>query len=376
MKKYFIGMSVLALAACGGGGSGGGAIVDSGIAPMELGTQYSRVACNQTRTECRGINTDSRGNIIVAAQRFSTQNLARATTTHGQVRVNDENWDIFYADDIDMNVLYTPGKIAKQTFIVGDDGKIEGLKWSGDEHVAEYVPGVFLSGMEYIGNNKFSLKSPESSGTAEYANYADLHFANFGVVKLRNMVWDGYDIGDGNMDVPFAGGYDVLKQNPAGDLANQVITYTGTARGMVEYAGTMSSDAAQDYLNITANGATLELDTTGAGVVETFTGNFVDSNDPSKHWYTVQATKNNGVISYNFSGDNNTGRDRFNIDGTHPTIQKFETGYYSDIKNEAAEASGLFQYQEMIDPTLTDNNSNPQIEENNKTIYFGFGGKN
>jgi hypothetical protein len=228
-----------------------------------------------------------------------------------------------------------------------------------------------LSGMQYTGDNKFSLKSFESDGTLEFENYDDLRFANFGVVKLRDMEWTGHDVGAGNMDIPFAGGYDVLKQNP---IANQTTTYTGTARGMVEYAGTSAYSGndtrnVQDYLNITAEGATLTVDTTGENVVETFAGNFVKTEDTSKQWYTITATNNNGSINYGFTGSNGTGDTKFDMDGANATIKRFDTGYYSDKKDEATEASGLFQYQERI------NAENVAIEENNKTVYIGFGGK-
>lgn len=376
MKKLTILTSVLALAACGGGA---GVAPMANVTPMNLGSQYSRIACNSDRSECRGVTVDSNGNTTLSEARFASKRLSRAASTHGNIAVGNEQWDLFYADDIDMNVIYSPGedKVATQTFILDSKGNITGLKWSGDEEVAEFVPGVVLSGMKYIGDNKFSLKSSESDGTLDFENYGDLNFANFGVVKIQNMKWTGHDVGEGNMDIPFAGGYNVLKQNPTENLADQTITYTGTARGMVEYAGTKTSDAAQDYLNITANNATLTLDTTGANVVETFAGNFVKTEDPSKHWYTITAINDNGAINYVFTGNNETESDRFDIAGTNHTVQMFKTGYYSDKKDTASEASGLFQYQEIIDPALKEHpgDESPMIQENNKTIYFGFGGK-
>ena len=384
MKKLTILTSVLALAACGGGSGGGSSIAPRAtVTPMDLGSQYSKVACNSDRSECRGVTVDSNGNTTLSEARFASKRLARAATTHGNIAVGNEQWDLFYADDIDMNITYSPGRLAKQTFIVDDNGNITGLKWSEDEEVADFVPGVVLSGMKYIGDNKFSLKSGKDDGTLEFENYGDLNFANFGVVKIRDMKWwnaeenKWHDVGEGNMDIPFAGGYNVLKQNPTEDLSGQTITYTGTARGMVEYAGTKTSDPAQDYLNIIANNATLTLDTTGANAKETFAGNFVKTEDQSKQWYTITATKDNGVVNYVFTGENQTGSDRFNMSGTNQTIKTFDTDYYSDKKDTAAEASGLFQYQEIIDPSLKEHpeSENPMIQENNKTMYIGFGGK-
>jgi hypothetical protein len=371
MKKLTILTSILALAACGGGSGGGSGAARTSVYPIDLGGQYSKIACKSDRSECRGVTVDSDGNSVVSDARVASGRLSRYATTHGNIAVGNEQWDLFYADDIDMNIIYSPGKLAKQTFIVDSQGNITGLKWSGGSEVAKFVPRVVLSGMQYTGDNKFSLKSFESDGTLEFENYDDLRFANFGVVKLRDMEWTGHDVGAGNMDIPFAGGYDVLKQNP---IANQTTTYTGTARGMVEYAGTSAYSGndtrnVQDYLNITAEGATLTVDTTGENVVETFAGNFVKTEDTSKQWYTITATNNNGSINYGFTGSNGTGDTKFDMDGANATIKRFDTGYYSDKKDEAAEASGLFQYQERI------NAENVAIEENNKTVYIGFGGK-
>lgn len=391
MKKTIYLTSLLALTACATGGGSGPSERNPIPRDADIGMAH-QLLCNENSGICIPINKE--GQLQESRTATISKTMSRESTTkmkpspfEGEYS-SDNGWGVLDSDNINMNIIFSPGKLSNQTFVVNSAGDITGLKWSGGEVSENDIPNVMLNVMEYLGNNTFSLDSSNSSGTMEYISYYaesekgnpkqskenedKLNFSNFGVMRIKNFYSGGEYLG--NADIPFAGGFEKAKQIPGEKgLQNKTITYTGKSQGMVEYA--YDKNKPSEFLNISDDNATLVLDTTD-GIKETFTANYVKTDDPSEQWHSLTVSKTNGAgTTYTFSGTPTTDS-KFTMrnGGNNPEAENkmakiFETGYYNGNQGQPGEAVGLINYQEQID-TQTES-----IRGNNRTMTVGFGMK-
>lgn len=259
---------------------------------------------------------------------------------------NQTNWNNFYEQnhyreytlgDVKFETMITPGQVDTMKFFVKEDGQIEGIAFAaGEGNTLEHIPNRWLSKIDRTTDNKFRT---EDGADMEYNTYADdlnLRYTDFGVI--------GIDYQGDHFDAPFIAGYEDKKiiTMPEGETQ-----FTGIAKGTVEYA----SGENNDYLPIADNSATLTFN----NGTETLHANF-------NNWYEVSISKTGMNLDTQHTQD-----EHFILNNENPTYSYFNANYYGD-NNTPSEATALFQYQEKINPS-------EDIQNNNKTVYIGFGGK-
>ena len=250
--------------------------------------------------------------------------------------------------DTKFKTMVTPGHVDSFKFFVDGTGKITGIAFvEGEEGSLRHIPQEWLSEISRTGGNTFQ----KDSAVMNYESYArtlGLKYADFGVISIDY----SEDNGVSHFDAPFIAGY---QQKEIATMPDGETVFTGIAKGTVEYAGAESS-----YLPIVDESATLTYD--NATNTTTLAADFAN-------WYDVSIVKHSDdSIDMNLNTAH-TSDTRYTLDGANPTVKLFDAAFYGD-NNVPSEANALFQYQEKID------SENPNIENNNKTLYIGFGGTN
>ncbi len=336
MKKYVFLTSILALAACGGGGHHHHDYSMPAI-PAENAIRASDVASNGTLTAMASeIGVDANGNQII---------LARGAT--GTVVRDGVEYTAYRLDDVDFEVLSTPGDTQDLRFTVDKNGRIDGIRF-------ENAPKMVRTG----DTDKFTGNGAE----AQYISYSKdlgLKYADFGTVHITPA-----QAGQAAYDRIFAGGYDI-KEIDDDNIASDAV-FTGTAKGVVTNGTTGTSAQLEDKnASLAFNKATGN---------ETLNASF-------DNWYDMNVTKTKAGITATFDEAGKTIANDVKFaqapsanlpEGVTNSFNNlseavvFDTDYYGD-HNVPSEATALVQYQQIA-------GSNPNNLQN-VNVSMGFGGK-
>lgn len=293
MKKYFIGMSVLVLAACGGGGSGG-LVASSG----DYSVQYIRAGSGGSVTAAAAeSNAAVTGMVseIGEAVDGTSVDIGRSATNFNY---NNKVYTSHRLDDAEF-IFADEGFGGDITFHVNDEGQIDKLIAGEGEFEFER-----LSADANDANTKFFRGQVNDDGLIdvdlEYESKGKtlpnggLKYSDFGGVNVKSQTDHDEFIRDGWRFV-FAGGYEFRKI----DVNN------------IQNGGTFNGKAVGDVVAI-RNGE-------GSGIAKTLDGdatlNFSRGNTQLvatfPDWYTVTYTDNNG--SQNMVLNNYAGTDTFRM---------------------------------------------------------------
>jgi hypothetical protein len=340
-------LAMLGLTACGGGSGSGG------------GTSGPRAAVGQDAINSNSAITKMVSEIGVDSDGNHGYTAARSAS--GTVSIDGRSYNSYRLDDVDFKTLVTSGRVDGLKFDVDSNGRIKGIHFvdsmnkpnnCGNNESCVPTGNATRNG----DTNSFAYSGYGINGNFTYQSYAealDLSFSDFGVIKLSGTS-KGNPV---DIDIPFAGGYDVKKIDKSELTADA--TFTGIAAGFVEGKGDVG------YLNLEDNNATLVFNkASGSQTLSASFGN----------WYDIQAVNNNGRTTLTVDDQGRTIGDEYQIQnqptanmqngfGNNTEAMAFEANYYGNTKTKnPSEASALLQYQ-------TPGNDGERVN-----LFLGFGG--